>query len=129
MRRLAFFLVALIILSLAMPQLLAQNNPPPPTNSVLQWVDSEPLTGQELGLDSAIELFFDRPLDCATVESAFSIQPDVEGSLSCTGTSLTFDPSQSFERANTYVITLDTDLRGQDGAALFEPLVFEFNTV
>jgi alpha-2-macroglobulin len=129
MRRLAFFILALLVLSLTIPQLLAQQEPPPQTNSILQWVDSEPLTGQELGLDSVIQLFFDRPLDCATVEAAFSIQPDIDGSLHCEGTSLRFDPSQAFERANTYVVTLDADLRGIDGAALYESLVIEFNTV
>jgi uncharacterized protein YfaS (alpha-2-macroglobulin family) len=129
MRRLAFFLSALLLLSLTIPQLFAQQAAPPPTNSILQWVDSEPLTGQELGLDSSIQLFFDRPLDCATVESAFSIQPQVAGSLNCTGTSLTFSPSQNFERANTYIVTLDMDLRGADGAALYESLVIEFQTV
>src|SRR5690606_26426642 len=97
--------------------------------SVLQWVDSEPLTGAELGLDMPIQLFFDRPIDCSTVADAFSISPFIEGSIACEGTSLTYTPNTNFERANTYVVTVSTDLRGIDGAQLFEALQIEFDTI
>lgn len=134
MRRLVFFaLIILVILSVTIPQLMAQqdtsSDAPQVTNSILQWVDSEPLTGAELNLDAPIQLFFDRPLDCSTVEDAFSITPSVQGAVNCDGTSLTFNPSSNFDRASTYVVMLDTDLRGIDGAQLFEPLVITFNTV
>ncbi len=134
MRRLAFFaLGVLAILSVTVPQLMAQqdasSDAPQVTNSILQWVDSEPLTGAELNLDAPIQLFFDRPLDCSTVADAFSITPSVQGAIDCDGTSLTFTASSNFERASTYVVMLDTDLRGIDGAQLFEPITATFTTV
>lgn len=134
MRRLVFFaLIILAILSVTVPQLMAQqdasSDAPQVTNSALQWVDSEPLTGAELGLDAPIQLFFDRPLDCSTVADAFSITPSVQGAINCDGTSLTFTPSSDFERASTYVVMFNTELRGIDGAQLFEPLTAIFNTV
>ncbi|GAB5490849.1 MAG: hypothetical protein Phog2KO_10640 [Phototrophicaceae bacterium] len=135
MRRLAFLaFITLALLSFTVPQLMAQqddnsSDAQQATNSVLQWVDSEPLTGAELGLDMPIELYFDRPIDCATVADAFTITPSVDGAVNCDGTSLTFTPADSFERASTYIVMLDTDLRGIDGAQLFESLLLIFNTV
>lgn len=134
MRRFGFFVLAvLLILSVTVPQLMAQDDAQTDaqqvTNSVLQWVDSEPLTGAELGLDSPIELFFDRPIDCNTVGTAFSISPSISGAISCDGSSLTFTPDTNFDRANTYVVSLSTDLQGADGAQLFDPLRIEFDTI
>lgn len=134
MRRLAFFtLPVLIILSVTVPQLMAQQDTESDsaqvTNSILQWVDSEPLTGAELGLDMPIEFYFDRPLDCGTVADAFSITPFIEGVISCDGSSLTFTADENFERANTYVVSFNTDLRGVDGAALLDPLTIAFDTI
>ncbi|MEO1645776.1 MAG: hypothetical protein AAFR67_11355, partial [Chloroflexota bacterium] len=60
MRRFGFLLVLLLIgLSVTVPQLLAQDNDAPivtDTDSILQWVDSEPFEGTDLGLDMPIEL-------------------------------------------------------------------------
>lgn len=113
MRKLAFFILLALILSLAAPQLIAQQNEQPnaATDSVLQLVDKEPVIGQELALDSSITLYFDRPLDCNTVQDAFSISPAIRGSLRCEGASLVFTPNTSFDRANTYVVSLDTSIR------------------
>lgn len=132
MRRLSILVIGLIaLLSITLPQLMAQDDQAntAPSNSILQWVDSEPLAGQELGLDSPIELYFDRPIDCATVGDAFSITPNVEGTLTCDGSRISFTPSISFDQANTYLVSFDLDLRGIDGTQLFEPLVIEFDTV
>lgn len=134
MRRFGFFVLAvLIILSVTVPQLMAQSDVQSDaqqvTNSILQWVDSEPLTGAELGLDSPIQLFFDRPIDCNTVGTAFSINPSISGAISCDGSSLTFVPDTNFDRANTYIVSLSTALVGVDGAQLFEPLRIAFDTI
>jgi hypothetical protein len=121
----------MLVLSLAVPQLVAQqeDNASVTTNSVLQWVDSEPSMGQELALDSSITLYFDRPLDCNTVQDAFRIRPAIEGSLACDGASLTFTPNTAFDRANTYVVLLDTKIRAADGAQLLQEIQYQVDTV
>lgn len=128
MRRIVFFVAALIVLGLTVPQLVAQQNDGV-TNPVMQVVDSEPLRGQELGLSDSISLYFDHLLDCTTVGSAFSITPSIAGDLSCDGASLTFTPDNEFERANTYRIILNDELRSVDNAALLETYVLELDTV
>ncbi|MGB7341659.1 MAG: Ig-like domain-containing protein [Phototrophicaceae bacterium] len=136
MRRLGILaIMVLILLSVTLPQLIAQQDSDAntdsqaTTNSILQWVDSEPLMGAELGLDMPITLYFDRPLDCATVAESFSTTPLIAGNLSCDGTSLTLTPDASYNRADTIRVMLDTSLKGADGAQLFEPIVLDFNTV
>lgn len=129
MRKFACFGLLFLLLSLAVPQLMAQQEPNVTTDSVLQLLDSEPTTGEELALDGKIALYFDRPIDCSTVGNAFSIQPNINGSLSCDGASIIFTPSSNFDRANTYVVQLDTSLRGADGAQLLEALKLQFDTV
>lgn len=126
MRRTSALLVfALLLLLSLLPQLTALE---PPASSVLQVIDSEPLSGEELGLTETITLYFDRELDCDTV-SAFSISPEVAGELACSGTELSFIPAGPYARATTYTITLSTDLRGADGAQLLEDYTLELNTV
>ncbi len=136
MRRLGILaIMVLILLSVTLPQLIAQQDSDAntdsqaTTNSILQWVDSEPLMGAELGLDMPITLYFDRPLDCATVAESFSTTPLIAGNLSCDGTSLTLTPDASYNRADTIRVMLDTSLKGADGAQLFEPIMLDFNTV
>ncbi|MDQ7024022.1 MAG: Ig-like domain-containing protein [Anaerolineae bacterium] len=128
MRRIIFFVAALLVMALTVPQLVAQQNDGV-TNPVMQVVDSEPLLGQELGLSDSISLYFDHLLDCTTIGSAFSITPSVAGNLSCDGASLTFTPDNDFERANTYRIILNDELRSVDNAALLESYVLELDTV
>jgi len=128
MRRIVFFVAALVVLAFTVPQLVAQQGEGV-TNPVMQVVDSEPLTGQELGLDDSISLYFDHLLDCTTIGSAFSITPSIAGDLACDGASLTFTPDNEFERASTYRITINDQLRSAEGAALLESYFLELNTV
>ncbi|MEM9954422.1 MAG: Ig-like domain-containing protein [Chloroflexota bacterium] len=135
MRRFALLaVVVVIILSVTIPQLLAQqdNNDAvvqQSTNSALQLVDTEPLTGAELGLEMPITLYFDRPVDCSTVGNGLTISPPIAGTVTCDDTTLTFTPDGAFDRANTYTLQLDSAIRGQDGAQLFEAVSLNFDTV
>jgi alpha-2-macroglobulin len=127
MRRFLIVAVAAGLLALVLPQLMAQNEQG--ADRVLQVVDSEPLPGQELGLDESITIYFDRPLDCGTIGSAFAITPTIGGDLRCNGTALTFTPDQSLEQANSYRLDLTTALRASDGAQLVEPYTLQLDTV
>lgn len=131
MRKFAFFVLIALLLSLTVPHLVAQQDSDTTvsTNSVLQLLDSEPAIGEELALDGNIAFYFDRPIDCSTVGTAFSIQPSVEGAISCDGASLVFTPSSDFDRANTYVASLDALVRGIDGAQLLDAIEYQFDTV
>jgi hypothetical protein len=42
-------------------------------------VETTPQAGEELPLDGTVTLYFDQPVDFASVEAAFSIEPAVEG--------------------------------------------------
>ncbi|MGJ3237620.1 MAG: Ig-like domain-containing protein [Anaerolineae bacterium] len=134
MRRLSVFVLFMLgLLAITLPQLMAQQQdeetPSTVTDGVLQWVDSDPLTGAELGLDTPIDLFFDRPLDCDTVTDAFSITPTITGEISCQDTRLRFTPDSAYELSNTYRVTISTTLLGRDGAQLLETLTLDFDTI
>src|SRR5262249_48521573 len=129
MRRfIAVVLVLGALVSLNLYQLAAQDQN---SASVLQVVDSAPVAGEELDLQAPITPYFDRPIDCGTAASAFSITPPVQGSVACgTGdTSLVFTPSQPYTRAAEYTVTLSTALKGKDGAQLLEPYTLKLMSV
>lgn len=126
-RRAVAFLVLTLMLSLSLPIAVAQQESTVPSLSLLQLIDSDPLVGQELALDEAITLYFDRELDCATAATAVSVDPAVVGSTDCQGTMLTFTPDAGWERATSYTLTV-TGLKGADGAQLVAPLSLDFAT-
>jgi alpha-2-macroglobulin len=127
MRRFGWILLLLAgLLSVVLPQLAAQDEVA--TVAVLQVVDTEPLEGQELGLNEPITLYFDRALNCSTVDAAFSITPQIAGELTCEASRFTFTPATSYERATVYTVTLSTDILAEAGMQLLEPYTVEFTT-
>ncbi|GIL14092.1 MAG: hypothetical protein BroJett038_28120 [Chloroflexota bacterium] len=127
MRR-SFLIFFVLLMLLSLSSLAAQEQPGEPG---LQLVDSEPFAGQELGLQSSITLYFDRPLACETAENAVTLSPAVPGRVTCDAlaAAVFFAPAQPFERAAAYTLTVGETLRGRDGTRLAEPAVLEFNTV
>jgi hypothetical protein len=125
MRRFSLLVLVLCAL-LSVSALAAQDEQ---KGASLQVVDSEPFTGQELGLDSSITLYFDRPVNCDTAKSAITITPAVPGDITCADSSVTFKPSQPFARATRYTVQVGTGLQGADGAKLVEPYTLDVNTV
>src|SRR5512143_3017648 len=100
MRRFIPVLLALFLL-LSLSSLAAQDQPA--ATSTLQLVDSEPFAGQELGLQSKIKLYFDRPVDCSTAQNAVTLTPAVAGDITCNDadSSVIFTPGQPFQQATT----------------------------
>lgn len=119
--------VAFVLLSIT--GVIAQDDSP--ITSVLQVIDVTPQMGEELDLQGAITVYFDRALDCDNLADVVRIEPDVAGQLDCgaEGMSLTFTPQQVLSRGTTYTVTITESLRGVDGAQVLEPYVFELNTV
>lgn len=129
MRRFGLFLLALCLV-LSVSVIVAQETPPP-SAPVLQVVDSTPFVGEEMGLQSDIVLYFNRPLDCASAQSALSITPAVPGTVTCddADSSLHFAPSTAYERDLPYTVALSTGVQAQDGAKLAEPFTLELNSL
>lgn len=126
MRRFLTLLVLLLIV-LSVPSLAAQQQ----FDNPLQVVDSEPLAGQELALDSPVSLFFNRPLNCDTAANAVSLAPSAAGQITCNPleASIIFSPSTPYQRATAYTLTVSNALQAQDGTPLVEPYKLEFNTI
>lgn len=129
MRRLKFVLMMLVLLGVVGSSgLFAQEGGP---QTLLQVVDTVPFTGQELGLESEIAVYFDRALNCDSVVNAVMITPAVRGDLACaeSDTALIFNPAEAYARSTTYTLEISQALTAQDGSQLLEPFTFEVNTV
>ncbi len=126
MRRLAVLLMGLLIIT-SVSGLAAQQQDL--SAAPLQVIDTNPYSGEELGLQEDISLFFDRPLDCTTAQSAVSISPAVDGTVSCDGSSLRFSPSAAYDNASSYTISVGSALTAVDGATLADAYQLTLNTV
>ncbi len=122
-------LAVVLALSLVLGGLaLAQDSPgdalPP------QVFDTVPLAGEELALDGAVTFYFDQAMDPTTVESAFSVMPDVAGDLAWPdGATLTFTPSAAYDRATEYTFTIAESAQSAQGVAMEQPFTLKLRTV
>lgn len=124
MRRALILFLPSALLSLG---LLAQAQPATP--KLLQVIDLDPPSGQEVGLSDSLLVYLDGEVDCASAQEAISLSPELAFSVTCEGPSLTIRPQTSFQRATRYTLTIGEDLRGADGGQLLEAFRQEFNTV
>jgi hypothetical protein len=104
---------------------------PPPAGTVSPVViQRTPERGEELPLDGTIEVVFDRPMDHESVEAAFSLSPDVEGSFEWKDErTLRFRPSAPLDRDAEYEVYLAAGAEGGDGQPLDGAYYFQFRTV
>ncbi|MBI5958046.1 MAG: Ig-like domain-containing protein, partial [Chloroflexi bacterium] len=103
----------------------AQGSSPAP-----QVFDTVPLPGEELALDGPVSFYFDLPMDTASVEAAFSVDPAVEGQFAWTDDAgLTFTPSGKYERAAEVVFTIGTGALSAEGVALEEAFTLKLQTI
>lgn len=99
-----------------------------------QIVARTPLEGQWLDLSSPIELTFDRDMDQAKTEDAFTLlSPDLEhvsGKISwANARTLVFTPSALWKPASVYQAVFSTEAAGLDGSTLTEEIRIEFTTI
>jgi len=93
-------------------------------------VQRTPERGEELLLDGTIELVFDRAMDQAAVEGAFSISPKVKGDFQWPDErTVRFQPAKALDRATRYEVELGMEAKDTDGLPLVEPYRFHFTTV
>jgi uncharacterized protein YfaS (alpha-2-macroglobulin family) len=92
-------------------------------------VQRAPARGEALAPDGAVELVFDRAMDHAAVEAAFSLSPAVTGQVQwADARTLRFKPSQPLQRGAIYDVTLGQAAKAADGAAINGAFQFRFAT-
>ncbi len=102
--------------------------PLPPTHPLLLL--RSPARGEETPLDRPLRLVFDQPMDPASVQAAFHIEPKVEGTFSWPDpVTLVFTPRGEWKRATRYRVKLDTTAQSAGGLPLKEEAEFTFATV
>jgi uncharacterized protein YfaS (alpha-2-macroglobulin family) len=80
-----------------------------------------PQPGAATPLTASVVIEFARSMDRASVESAFRLEPAVEGAFSWFGSTLTFRPTSGYlEPETTYVVALDAGVRDETGAVVLE---------
>ncbi len=103
--------------------------PPLPATHPLLIVRS-PARGEETPLDRPLRLVFDQPMDRASVEAAFRIEPKVEGTFSWPDpVTLVFTPKDQWKRATRYRVKLEPTAKSAEGLPLKEEVEFTFATV
>ncbi|MBN2058758.1 MAG: Ig-like domain-containing protein, partial [Candidatus Saganbacteria bacterium] len=83
-----------------------------------------------VGLSSDIIMNFSNTAETDTVASAFSISPEVTGSLvwSADDRVMSFDPAVSYEVATSYAVDIATGARDINGTHLSSPFSYIFTT-
>ncbi|MCC7205991.1 MAG: Ig-like domain-containing protein [Anaerolineae bacterium] len=126
MRRVVWFFLALLIATAGLataPRVYSAGDLAP------QVIDTDPLAGQELPLDGALTIFFDQPMDRASVEAAFQTEPNTPGLLNwADDQTLIFTPSAPLERASRYTFRITDDARSQAGTPLRDVFTLRLNT-
>jgi alpha-2-macroglobulin len=93
-------------------------------------VETYPPPGAELPLSGPITLYFNQPMDTASVEGAFSGQPNLSGHFNWQGnTKVSFTPDAPFLPGTDMALRLDSTARSQRGMALLNPLTLTYRTV
>ncbi len=93
-------------------------------------VEAYPPPGAELPLDGPITLYFNQPMDTASVEGALSGEPYLSGHFNWQSDSaVSFTPDSPFTPATFQAINLSSTARSQKGMGLLNPLTLTYRTV
>ncbi len=93
-------------------------------------IDRLPARGDVLAPNGAITVYFDAPMNRASVEAAFALAPQVKGAFSWPDDStVVFTPQTSFERASRYIVTIGAGAQSQAGLSLAKDVSFKAETV
>jgi uncharacterized protein YfaS (alpha-2-macroglobulin family) len=89
-----------------------------------------PSDTQPANWDDPIQITFSRTMDRASVEAAFSLNPEMRGAFHWKDNTLTFTPQTDWDEGAHYTISLATSLKTAQGEQSLElPRHFYFNTV
>ncbi len=85
-------------------------------------------TATGVSLTDPLRIYTTVPLDLASVGPAWKISPAVPGTLSAWAPPIQFSPSAGFRGSTSYIVTVDTTLRANNGQPLAQPFSFSFVT-
>ncbi|CAG0930333.1 hypothetical protein TFLX_01664 [Thermoflexales bacterium] len=78
---------------------------------------------------SPVKLTFSQAVDRASVEAAFSIEPETKGAITWKANVLTFKPVHEWVGDTSYTVSLSTSVKTNDGGRpLKDPFIFHFRT-
>ena len=102
---------------------------PATTGSILATV----VNGQDADVSTGFELRFDRAVDVAAAEAAFSIEPTVAGTFqpadgAATADSIVFTPTSPLTAGAMYRVSLARSIADADGAATSPPVALSVRT-
>jgi uncharacterized protein YfaS (alpha-2-macroglobulin family) len=95
-------------------------------------IDRAPARGEEQATEAPITIAFDKPMNRASVESAFQITPKVSGAFkwNADDTQVQFVPTgQGFSRGELYSVNVLTTAQSTNGQLLGQPVGFTFKAV
>jgi uncharacterized protein YfaS (alpha-2-macroglobulin family) len=93
-------------------------------------IDYTPVQGDELAPTGDITVYFDGPMNQASVEAAFSMQPAVPGAFSWPDpATVQFKPGAPLDRSAQYTVTIQNTAKNSAGLALPQPVSFKADTV
>ena len=78
------------------------------SDEILPSIISALPSSSDIALSEDIQIVFDMPMNKSSVESAFSINPNVQGTFSWTENTLLFNPVQGFGYNTVYTVTIGT---------------------
>ncbi len=125
-RKLSFFLIFASLL-IIVPMTLAQDGSDvaPP-----RIIETTPLAGEELGLDSTVSFIFDRPMNTDLGSTAVIVEP-AQASLGTLAwednRTLVYTPTSNYERDTAYTFTINA--ADADGLVMAEPYKLTLNTI
>ncbi len=93
-------------------------------------VQRSPAAGEELRVESPVVVVFDRAMNRAAVEAAFSLSPAVPGRFDWSDErTLRYFTEAGWEHDTEYRVSIATTATSQDGEPLGEAFTFRFRTV
>ncbi|MBN2148204.1 MAG: Ig-like domain-containing protein [Anaerolineales bacterium] len=142
-QRVSALLILLVILSLAcslpgngQPTPLAQGTELPPATPTPAPIplppallETDPLPGSTLSLSAPVKLYFNQPMERASVEGALSGEPPLSGSFTwLDDTTLTYTPDSSYLPDTALTINLATSAQAANGMTLLQPVSIAYTT-
>lgn len=92
-------------------------------------VETDPLPGAQIALQNPITLYFNQPMQRASVEAALTGEPSLTGTFTWKNdTTVTFTPAQALKPGASQVIDIATSAKSAKGMQLQQPVSLAYDT-
>ena len=130
MRRITRFRILILLLMSALSLQVAWGQNQVNENVAPQVLAVQPYPGEEMALDSSLTIVFNQAMDQETVESAWSIDPHIEGVFHWDDNrTLSFIPVEGWKRESTYTLTIGQTATATTGQSLLDSYQANLKTV